>query len=110
MAGGAVPGEGEGALAARAYLSASALLPRGVRAGRSGGRLELPRACSHFPPPRPPREAAYYSSQEPGFRFQILAPPLPTCVEPSKSLNLSRPVSACQIGLVVVPTSWSGGG
>ena len=95
VAGGALPEEGEGAIAVGPAYPPQPFSPLGsVLGGPVAGwswKLEpfdpTPRC------PRPPREAAFSRSQEPGSGFQKQLVPLFTCVALIKSLNLSGPIS-----------------
>lgn len=97
MAGGAVPGEGEGEIDAGPLRPPQPFVPSELVLGDpvAGSGCWEPEPLPLLPvAQRPPHETAFFNSQEPGFCFQILMPPLATSVALDKSLNLSGSVSA----------------
>lgn len=115
VAGGAVPGEGEGAIAAGPVSPPQPSFPDGApcwgirwQQARAVGSLNpsLPRPVARAPP----HEAACFSNPDTAFGFPILVSLLPTPVRTRTSLlislGLSLPLSN---GVVAVaPHSWSG--
>lgn len=98
VAGGAVSGEGEGAIAAGPVSPPQLSFPDGAPCwgiwwqARAVGSLNpsLPRPVAWAPP----QEEACFSSPDTGFGFPVLVSLLPTCADQDKSLNLSGTVSA----------------